>query len=149
MGADQNLIWSYTCVFLPSMSTAMRTSHFVLWELSMSFYIFHRHIVCLVDCVDLISNFYSWWKGFASSSLVTLPLGFNCGFISIYACGSSTGVYSWGRPGRLGFAPLRASYGGGAAAWLMGTLVAPSMQGHRLPPPQELWPHQSLFLNLL
>ena len=28
---------------------------------------------------------------------------------------------------------------GGAAAWLVGTLVAPSVQGHRLPPPQELW----------
>ena len=68
----------------------------------MSFYIFHRHIVCLVDCVDLISNFYSWWKGFASSSLVTLPLGFNGGFISTSACGSSTGVCSRGCPRGIG-----------------------------------------------
>ena len=38
----------------------------------MSFYIFHRHRVCLVDCVDLIYSFYSWWEGFVSS-LTTLP----------------------------------------------------------------------------
>ena len=66
--------------------------HFLLWELSLSFYIFHRHRVCLVDCVDLICSLYSWWEGFESSSCATLPLGFNCGFISTSACGSSTGV---------------------------------------------------------
>ena len=54
----------------------------------MSFYIFHRHRVCL----DLISSLYSWWEGFGSSSLDTLSLGFNCGFISTSACGSSTGI---------------------------------------------------------
>ena len=63
---------------------------FLLWELSMTFYIFHRHKVCLVDCVDLICSLYNWWEGFGSS-LATLPLGFNCGFISTSACGSSTG----------------------------------------------------------
>ena len=150
-----NLLWGQlrfysgptlcSCLQYPQLSELVR---FLFWDHLMTFYIFHRHRVCLVDHVDFICSLYSWWEGFASSSLITLPLGFSCGFISS-ACGSSTGVYSWGRPGRLGFAPLRASYGGGAAAWLMGTLVAPSMQGHRLPPPQELWPHQSLFLNLL
>ena len=40
----------------------------------MTFYIFHRHRVCLVDLVDLICSLYSWWKGFVSSSLSTLPL---------------------------------------------------------------------------
>ena len=63
-----------------------------LWELSRAFYIFHRHRVCLVDRVDLICILYSWWEGFGSSSLATLPLGFNCGFISTSTCGSSTGV---------------------------------------------------------
>ena len=48
----------------------------------MSFYIFHRHRICLVDHMDLIFSLYSWWEGFGSSSLATLPLGFNCGFIS-------------------------------------------------------------------
>ena len=52
----------------------------------MAFYIFHRHRVCLVDRVDLICSLYSWWEGFGSSSLATLPLGFNCGFISTSGC---------------------------------------------------------------
>ena len=43
----------------------------------MAFYIFHRHRVCLVDCVDLICSLYSEWEGFGSSFLATLPLGFN------------------------------------------------------------------------
>ena len=56
----------------------------------MSFYVFHRHRVYLIDHVDLIYSLYSWWKGFGSSSLATLLLGFNCGFISTSACGLST-----------------------------------------------------------
>ena len=45
----------------------------------MAFYIFHRHRVCLVDCVDLICSLYSCWEGFGfgSFSLATLPLDFN------------------------------------------------------------------------
>ena len=39
----------------------------------MSFYIFHRHRVCLIDRVDLICRLYSWWEGFESFSLATLP----------------------------------------------------------------------------
>ena len=54
----------------------------------MTSHIFHRHRVCLVDHVDLICSLYSWWEGFGSSSLVTLPLGFNWAFISTSACGS-------------------------------------------------------------
>ena len=42
-------------------------------------------------------------------------------------------------------APVRLDCEGGAAAWLAGTLAAPSVQGHRLPLPQELRPYQSLF----
>ena len=34
---------------------------------------------------------------------------------------------------------------GGAAAWLSGTLAMPSVQGHRVPPLQGLWPYQGLF----
>ena len=102
VGATQILIWSYSCVFLPPVSTALRTSAFSFVGFSMSFYIFHRHRVCLVDHVDLslvdhvdlICSLYSWWEGFGSSSLATLPLGFNCGFIFTSACGSSTGVWS-------------------------------------------------------
>ena len=57
----------------------------------MIFYIVHRHKVRLVD---LICSLYSWWECFGSSSLATLPLGFNCDFIFTSACGSSTGVCS-------------------------------------------------------
>ena len=54
---------------------------------------------------------------------------------SFFDCGSS--------------APVRVECEGGTAAWLAGTLVVPSVQGHRLPPLQELWPYQSLLLRLL
>ena len=93
-GAAQILIWSYPCMFLPPMSTAIRTRAFYLWELSMAFYIFHRLRVCLVDHVDLFCCLYSWWEVFGCSSLATLSLGFNCGFTYTSACGSSTGVCS-------------------------------------------------------
>ena len=75
----------------------------------MTFYIFHRHRFCLVDCVDLICTLYSWWEGFGFSSLATLPLGFNCGFIYTSACGSSTRICSRGCPEGAGFAPVRAT----------------------------------------
>ena len=37
----------------------------------------------------------------------------------------------------------------GAVAWLAGALEVPGVQGHTLPPPQELWPYQSLFQPLV
>ena len=106
-----------SCLQCPQLSELV---NFLLWEISVSFYIFHRHRVCLVDRVELICSLYSWWEGCGSSSLATLPLGFNCGFISTSACGWSTGVCSRGCPGGLGFAPVRARCGGGAAAWVAG-----------------------------
>ena len=39
----------------------------------MTFYIFYRHRVCLVDHVNLIFSLYSCWEDFGSSSLDTLP----------------------------------------------------------------------------
>ena len=93
----------------------------------MTFHIFHRHRVCLVDHVDLTCSLQSWWEGFGSSSLATPPLGFNCGFISTSACGPSPGLCSWGCPGRLGFA----LWGSGAEAMqLLGS--------------QGFWQHQVL-----
>ena len=108
VGAAQTLIWSYSWVFLPPISRVFRTSGcifvfvFFLRALNVFLNIFHRHRVCLVDHVDLIHSLYSWWEGFGSSSLATLSLGFNCGFISTSACGSSTGVCSWGAQKDLG-----------------------------------------------
>ena len=81
----------------------------------------------LVDCVDLICSLYSWWRGFRSSSLAALLLGFNCGFISNSAYGSSTGVCSWGYPGGL----VSALWGPGAeVVQLLGS--------------QQFWQHQVL-----
>ena len=88
---DSNLVL-LLCVIVSNVHN-YQNQCFLLWELSMSFYIFHRHRVCIGDCVDLICSLYSWWDGFGSS-LATLPLGFNCGFISTSAGRSSTGLYS-------------------------------------------------------
>ena len=60
--------------------------------------------------------------------------GFQLCFISTSTCGSSTGACSqWnklgGWPGGLGFAPVRARCGGGAAAWVTGVLAVPGTQG--------------------
>ena len=38
---------------------------------------------------------------------------------------------------------------GGTAAWLAGTPVVPSVQRYGPPPPQELWPYQSVFEPLV
>ena len=115
-GATETLNFSYSYVFFPPRSTLSELVRFLLWELSLSFYIFHRHRVCLVDHVDLICSLYSRWEGFGSSSLATLPLGFNCGVISTSTCGLSTRVYSWGCPGGLGSAAVRARCGDGTFA---------------------------------
>ena len=53
----------------------------------------------------------------------------------IFVCGSS--------------APVRVECESGTAAWLVGTLAAPSVQGNGLPLPLELWPYQSLFFDPL
>ena len=44
---------------------------------------------------------------------------------------------------------MAALHEGDTAAWLAGTLVVQSVQGHGLPPPQELRPYQSLFFEPL
>ena len=60
LGAAQTLIWSYSYVFLPPMSIAIRTDAFCfVGALNGLIGIFHRHRVCLVDHVDLICNLYS------------------------------------------------------------------------------------------
>ena len=46
-------------------------------------------------------------------------------------------------------APVRVEHEGGTAAWVVGILAVPGVQGHGLPPPQELWPYQSFFEPLV
>ena len=45
--------------------------------------------------------------------------------------------------------PVRVECEDSAAAWLAGTLAAPTVQGHGLPLLQELWPYQSFFEPLV
>ena len=61
VGADQILIWFYSSVFLPPVSMLSELVSVLLWELSMTFSLFHRDRVFLVDRVDLICSLYSWW----------------------------------------------------------------------------------------
>ena len=42
---------------------------------------------------------------------------------------------------------MRIEHEGGETAWLAGTLVAPSVQRHKLPLWQELRPYQRVFLE--
>ena len=58
----------------------------------MIFYVFHRHKVCLFDHVGLTCSLYSWWEGFGSSSLATLPLCFNCGLLPPLHVGCPMGL---------------------------------------------------------
>ena len=112
-----------SCLQHPQLSELL---NFLLWELSVTFYIFRRQSLPSWSCwfnLQLVQLVGRFWV------LVTLPLGFNCGFISTSACGSFTGVCSSGCPGGLGFAPVRARCGGGAAAWVAGVLAAPGTQG--------------------
>ena len=209
----------------------------------MSFYIVHRHRVCLFEHVDLICSLYNWQEGFGPSSLATLPARFQLwlhfhlctravhwGLLlrlpwRTWVCPSEVQLWSWcsflgcrsscstGYSGKLvareagsmvvqkgmatsigqhapvflpgepppppqqrsladhspqrrgeldmtnvtcilrrktffawgNSAPVRLRHEGGTAAWLAGTVVMPSMQGHGLPRPEELWPYQSLF----
>ena len=55
--------------------------------------------------------------------------------IFFFACGSSV--------------PVIIEREGGTAAWLVGILVVPSVQGLQLHPLLELWPYQGLFSSLL
>ena len=125
-----------SCLHCPQLPELL---HFLLWELSLPFYIFQRHRVCLVDHVVLNFSLHSYSEGFQSSSLATLPLGFNCGFISTSVCGSSTGVCSWGCPGGFRSASVKTGCGDVAAAWIMGTLAMPCTQGSQRPLVQEIW----------
>ena len=114
--AAQILIWSYSFLFLPPISTAIRTCVFsFVGALNDLLYIPQTQSLPSWLC-GFNLQLYSWWEGFGSSSSVALPLGFSCDFISTSGYGSSTGVCSWGCPGGLAFALVRAQCGGGAAA---------------------------------
>ena len=75
--AAQILICSYSSVFLPPMFTAIRTSAFsFVGALNDLLYVSQTQRLPSYR-VDLICSLYNWWEASGSSSLVTLPLGFN------------------------------------------------------------------------
>ena len=116
-------------VFLPPVSTTSELVCVLLWELSMCSYI------------PQTQSLLSWSCGF-NLPLVQLVGRFEVFFLSHTApwvsvvvlfphlpVGHLLGFSSWGCPGGLGFAPMRARCGGGAAAWVAGVLAAPGPQG--------------------
>ena len=139
VGAAQILTWSYSRVFLPPMSTATGTSaSSFVGALSGLLYTPETQRLPSWSCgfnlklVQLVGRFWIFFHSHTAPE-------FNCGFISTSVCGSPTGVCSWGCPGGLGSAPVRARCGGGAAAWVTGVLTAPGTQeGWRLGQ-QEIW----------
>ena len=129
MGAAQIIIWSYSCMPLPPMSTVIRTSTFCfVGALNVLLYIPKTKSLSGLSCRFNV-QFVQLWEAFWSSSLATLPLGFNRGFISTFACTLFTEVRSWGCPGRFGFAPVSARSEGGAATWVSGDQTSPCTQG--------------------
>ena len=125
--SDSNLVL-LLCVLASNVSQLWELVGFLLWEFSMSFYIFDRHSLPSW-CCGFYLQLIQLLRSFGFCSLPTLPLCFNCGFISTSACGSSTVVCYWGCPGGLGSAPVRARYRSGTAAWIAGVLAAPATQG--------------------
>ena len=95
-----------------------------VWQLSMAFYIFHRHSLPSwsrrfnLQLVQLVGRF---WVFILCHSAPGFQLWF---YFHLCMC-----VSSWGCHGGLGFAPVRARCGGGAAAWVTGVLAAPGTQG--------------------
>ena len=94
-----------------------------------------------------------------------------CSIHSVFLCGEHPDrkawqatvhrvTESWTRPKgprmhrhRLFFAcdssaPVKVVHEGGSAAWVAGTMVAPSVQGYGLPQPLVYWAHQSPFSSL-
>ena len=90
--SDSNLVL-LLCVFASNVHSYQKQYVFLYGRCQCPF-IYFIDTVCLADHVDLICRLYIWWEGFGSSSLATLPLGFNCCFISTSACGLSTGICS-------------------------------------------------------
>ena len=131
VGAVQILIRYYSCVFLCAMWAAIRTSAFCccccFGELSMTFYIFQKCRLCLVDHVDLVWILYSWGEGFGSSSITTLP------WVSTVVLFPPLHV---GCP--LGFAPEAALEALGLPLWGPGVEVGQLLQL------QGFWQHQVL-----
>ena len=81
VGAAQILVWSRSCVFLPPVSTAVRTSASPLAGALRAFCRSHRHTGCLVDRVGLICSCTGGGKVWVFFLSHTVP-GFQLWFYS-------------------------------------------------------------------
>ena len=136
VGAAQILICSYSSVFLPPMSAAIRTSVFsfvrVLNDLlhipqteSLPRWSFGFNL----QLVQLVGRFWVFFLSHTVPSVILFPP---------LDIGHPLRGSSWGCPGGLGFAPVRARCRGGAAAWVTKVLAAPGTQGSWRPGQQEI-----------
>ena len=128
-GAAQVLIWSYSCLSLPPVSTAIRTSVFSpvgalsgLLSLPQSQGLSRGSCGFNLQLVHLVGGFGVFLLGH------TAP-GFQLWFYS-HLC---MWVVHWGLllrlPWRTWLCPCKGQCGGGAAAWVTGVLAAPGTQG--------------------
>ena len=72
VGAAHILIWSYSCVFLPPVSTPSELVRFLLWECSITFYMFCRHSVPSWSCgfnLQLVQLVGRFWVFFLSHTV--------------------------------------------------------------------------------
>ena len=118
VGVAQILIWSYACVFLPPMSTAIQTSAFSFVGVlnGLLYSPLSRSLLSLscgfnLQLVQLVGRF---WVFFLSHIAPGFQLWF---YFHLYMWVIHM-FSSWGFPGGLGFAPVMARCGGGAAAWI-------------------------------
>ena len=128
VGAAQFLTWSYFYVFLPPMSTAIRTSTFSFVRALNDFCIFLRQSQPSWSCefnLQLIQLVGRFWVFFLSHTAPGFQLWF---YFHFYMW-----VIHWGLLLRLAWktwvCPCRARCGGDVAAWVAGVLAAPSTQG--------------------
>ena len=105
---------------------------------------FPRHRVCSADRVGLICSCTAGGRVWVFSLSHTAP-GFQLWFYFLLCMWVVTGVCSRGRPGGLGFAPVRARCGGGAAAWVAEVLAAPGPQGSWRLGQQEIYCSRRLW----
>ena len=107
LGIAQILIWSYSCVSLPPVSTAVRMSAFsFVGALNVFLYIPQTQSLPSWLCgfnLQLVHLMGRFWVFVLSH---TTP-GFQCSFISMSACGLAIGFCSWGCPGGLGSVPVK------------------------------------------
>ena len=129
MRAAQIRICFYSTVFLPPMSTAIRSSAFYfVGALNDLLYIPQTQSLPSWSCgfnlklVQLVGRF---WVFFLSHTAPEFQF-----WSYLHLC---MWVVHWGLPqgcpGGLGFSPVRARCGGGAVAWVTGVLAAPGTQG--------------------